>query len=167
MLNSKIFNKGGYKMKEKYVPQFDSDNIPEQEHKIKTCKKCGKTGAYVGLDNIGICFDCRNSKNIVMKNIENYPNKELFKKWYFSQPKNKFAEGPMWIIPYRILLYLYRLIFPNDKVSNQFEFYNSISVYVTENGWRCPCCGFDNIGNTHCERCGVLPKLIEKTNDSK
>lgn len=46
-------------MKKKYTPQFDFDNIPEQEHKIKTCKQCGKSGEYLGLYDGGICFECK------------------------------------------------------------------------------------------------------------
>ncbi len=46
-------------MKEEYAPQFDFDNIPEQEHKIKTCKQCGKSGAYLGLYDDGVCFECK------------------------------------------------------------------------------------------------------------
>ena len=46
-------------MKEEYTPQFDFDNIPEQEHKIKTCKQCGKSGEYLGLYDDGICFECK------------------------------------------------------------------------------------------------------------
>lgn len=72
------------KHKETYTPQFDFDNIQEQQLEIKTCKGCGKTGAYLGLDSNGLCFYCREneapSKQYVL-NSASYPDFEKFNKY--------------------------------------------------------------------------------------
>lgn len=61
-------------MKEEYSPQFDFDNIPEQEHVVKTCKQCGKSGEYLGLYDGGICFECKqkNKRNTKAHMKEEY-----------------------------------------------------------------------------------------------
>lgn len=148
-------------MKEEYTPQFDYDNIPEQEHVVKTCKKCGKSGEYIGLDSNGLCFDCRQTVNLVTyDSSECKPNEKLFRKWYYSQSyKQIFPKG---LYFYRALLYLFRRIFLNHKMRELLELYNSLDVKVNGKSWRCPCCGSENVGFTHCGVCGVLPKFTEK-----
>lgn len=137
-------------MKEKYVPQFDYDNISEQEQKINACKQCEKTEKH--------------------KISLHQPNKELFEKWYYSQKRNKpivFTGGALLALFYGLFKFYFDKKYPKPTIWEEFAVYNRMNIQTNNNSWRCPCCGFDNIGNTHCERCGVLPKLIEKTDDLK
>lgn len=146
-------------MKEEYTPQFDYDNIPEQEHVVKTCKQCGKSGEYIGLDSNGLCFDCRQI------NQKPEPNKDLFKKWYYSQRRNKpmvFQGGALLAAIYIPVKNYYNKKFHKPTMQDEFDGYNRIPVQVTDTHWRCPCCGSENVGFTHCGVCGVLPKFTEK-----
>lgn len=84
-------------MKEEYAPQFDFDNIPEQEHKIKTCKQCGKSGEYLGLYDDGICFECKqkNKRITVSQRQSVIPKNEVAADYATKKylRKSKIAKG--------------------------------------------------------------------------
>lgn len=157
-------------MKKEYAPQFDFDNIPEQEHKIKTCKQCGKSGAYIGLDSNGLCFDCRPKTQTeptpVQKQDKNKPNEELYRSYCDSKNKvtlpSGFNGGCLVALFYIILFsVLNRIIYRKARLK-KFNFYNNKIVPIINGGWRCPCCESENLGTGYCEKCGVLPKFIKE-----
>ncbi len=96
----------------------------------------------------------------------NKPNKELFESYCASLKKVTlpvgFNGGFLTALFYHALFsltkhILYRKIKPSD-----FDYYNNMTVSVVNDGWKCPCCKIENLGTSHCERCGVLPKFIEE-----
>ena len=72
----------------------------------------------------------------------------------------KAGAALLYIIEIAIARKIWQKIESKNKQKNLVAGVNhNITVQIVNGGWRCPCCGTENLGTNHCERCGILPKF--------